>query len=226
MHLHPTFLPQPPAHWEAETIACFERLFATTLEGSTGALIDYRLPVPKWQFLSYLCEHKNIVLHGSGKADIDTFEPRKANDVEAFGNRCAVYAASDGIWPIFFAIVARERNVTSLVNGCFRVVEASGRSGWHYYFSINGDALLHKPWRTGTIYLLPADTFEPQPRQRYRGMEIEIPQWASLVDVRALARLGVTPEDFPFLSHIHPHDPAIIRQRAQADPDGFPWHDA
>src|SRR5262249_6908784 len=99
------------------------------------------------------------------------------------------------------------------------------RSVPYYFFSINGDALPHSPWRNGTIYLLPGDSFEQQPRQLYRGFEIEPAQWASLTPVKPLAKLAVHPEDFPFLAQIVPHNPAVLRERALADPEGFPWLD-
>ncbi len=219
------FLPRPAANWDEETIASFERLFTEAVERGEGGAMDYTLSAPKWHFLCYLCDHKRIVLHGSGQSDIVEFEPRQSNDVNEFGNRRAVYAASDGIWPMYFAIVDRDRYVTSLVNGCFRIVEAEGKRGPYYFFSINGDALPHRPWRKGTIYLLPGDRFEQQANESVRGMEIEIAQWASLEPVRPLAKLAVAPEDFPFLTQILPHDPAVLRERALADPDGFPWLD-
>jgi hypothetical protein len=226
MQLPPYFLPQPAANWEADTIAAFEQLFTLTLAQGMGTAIEYTLPAPKWQFLCYLCDHKNILLHGSGNANIVEFEPRKSNDVVAFGNRRAVYAASDGLWAIYFAIVDRDNHVTSLVNSCFRVVDATEKSEPYYFFSINGDALPHSPWREGMIYLLPSASFEQQPCQRYRGAEIELAQWASPVPVRPLAKLSVRPEEFPFLAQIRPHDPTVIRERAFADPDAFPWLEA
>ncbi|CAN5665069.1 hypothetical protein BH10CHL1_BH10CHL1_48670 [soil metagenome] len=220
------FLAQPVADWSAATIAAFEQLFTEAVEPGTGAEIDYTLPMPKWQFLCYLCDHKPIVLHGSGNLQIEEFEPRQSNDVYEFGNRRAVYAASDGIWPIYFAIVDRENYVTSLINSCFRMIETDMESGPPYYFfSINGDALPHNPWRNGMIYLLPRASFVQQARARYQGIEIDLAQWASSIPVKPLAKLAVQPEDFPFLPQILPHDPAVIRERASANPDGFPWMD-
>jgi hypothetical protein len=211
---------------DAQTIASFEKLFADAVEHGEGQEIPYDLAAPKWQFLCYLCDEKNILMHGSGDANIEMFEPRQSNDVFEFGNRRAVYAASDGIWAMYFAIVDRDRYVTSLMNACFRVVNADGsKSGPYYFFSVNGDALPHKPWRQGTIYLLPRDTFEQQPNQVARGITGEIAQWASLTEVRPLAKLAVGPDDFPFLSQIVPHDPQVIRERALSDPEGFPWLD-
>jgi hypothetical protein len=225
MQMPAYFLPQPTADWGTATLASFEQLFIQAVEQGAGTVMDYTLSAPKWQFLCYLCDHKNIVLHGSSKDDITEFEPRQSNDIVAFGNRRAIYAASDGIWSMYFAIVDRDNYVTSLVNSCFRVVEDAGKSKPYYFFSINGDALPHDPWRAGTIYLLPRDSFEPQPSEFHRGAEIELAQWASLVPVKPLAKLSVEPEDFPFLAQIRPHDPAVVRERGIADPDGFPWLD-
>ncbi len=226
MQLPDYFMPRPAANYDAETIAAFEHLYATGVEHGSGAKIEYALTAPKWQFLCYLCDHKNLVMHGSGRADITEFEPRKANDVHKFGDRCAVYAAVDGLWAMYFAIVDRDKYVTSLVNGCFRVVETHGGMGKpHYFFSINGDAFSHNPWRKGMVYLLSGTGFEQQQRERYRGMEIEIPQRASLVPVRPLAKIVVCPEDFPFLAQIRGHNPATLQERALADPAGYPWLD-
>jgi hypothetical protein len=120
----------------------------------------------------------------------------------------------------------RDRYVRSLSNACFREVGPDGsRSEPYYFFSINGDALPHRPWRQGTIYLLPRATFEQQPLLQKGGAQFEAEQWASLVPVRPLAQLPVDPEDFPFLDRIYPHDLAVLRERIARNPDGFPWMD-
>lgn len=226
MEMPPYFAPRPAPEPTRDTLAAFERLFAATVERGAGTLIDYTLPAPKWQFLCYLCDHQPIVLHGSGRPDIREFEPRQSNDVAEFGNRRAVYAASDGIWPLYFAVMDRDGGVTSLVNSCVRVLGADGsRSGPYYFFSINADALPRQPWRDGTIYLLPRHTFEQQAPLPYRGMQLEIAQWASPVAVRPLAQLAVAPSDFPFLQQLHAHDQQVVQERAARDPDGFPWLD-
>lgn len=217
------FLPQPPVNEDEATLVLFDQLYEETRAQGEGAAIHYSLAAPKWQFLCYLCNRHHFVLHGSGRADITEFEPRKANDVTEFGDRCAVYASSDGIWAMYFAIVNRDNSVTSLINACFQVVERTGKSESYYFFSINEDAFAHTPWREGTIYLLPGDSFTQQPRQHYQGNEIEIAQWASPIPVKPLAKLRVTPEDFPFLPQILSHDPLTLSERAIADPDAFPW---
>lgn len=224
MQLPDYFQPRPPIDLDPDTVDAFERLYAQAIEHGSGQEIDYTLNTPKWQFLCYLADSKGLLLHGSGNGGIEEFEPRQSNDIEEFGNREAVYAASDGIWPLYFAIADRDGPVTSLTNACFRVVEPDGsRSEPYYFFSINGDALAKGPWRKGTIYILPRDSFEQQPLHKTGDMVAEIGQWASPVAVRPLARLSIEPEDFPFLSQVHGHDPALVQERAARNPGGFPW---
>lgn len=226
MTLPAHFLRRPPLDLTPTTHAAFDRLYAEAVLPGEGRALDYRLAAPKWQFLCWLCDTHEIVLHGSGAGDIHEFEPRQSNDIAEFGNRAAVYAASDALWAMYFAIMDRDRYVTSLVNACFRVVEPDGaRSEPYYFFSINEDALPHDPWRSGTVYILPRAGFEQQQRMSDGDMELEIAQWASLTPVRPLAQVAVGPEDFPFLTQIRGHDMARIAERAARDPHGFPWLD-
>jgi hypothetical protein len=178
--------------------------------------------MPRWQFLTHAAETLELVLHGSGDPGIVEFQPRKSDDVDAFGNRQAVYAASDGVWATYFAIADR-RQVRSLLNACIRIVDEAGDQQPRYYFSVDGDALAGYPWRNGTVYLLPRASFVQQPPGRLQSHLVQAQQWASQVPVRPVARLPVTPEDFPFLSSVQPHDPRAVRERAARRPDGFPW---
>jgi hypothetical protein len=220
------YLPRPAMDHGAVTVAAFEHLYAEAVAQGDGRVIDYALPVPRWQFLCYLADSKEIVLHGSGDPEITRFEPRKADDVDPFGDRSAVYAASDGIWPIFFAVTDKVRYNVSLVNACFRVAEAADDpSDPFYFFSITEAALRQHPWRQGMIYLLPRATFEQQPAKRRGDADVHIAQWASLVPVTPLAKIPVGPDDFPFLAEIRGHDDKALFARATADPEGFPWMD-
>src|SRR6478672_13184108 len=144
MQIPSYYLPRPPMDTRPETLAAFARLYQEAVTPGSGAALDYPLAVPRWQFLCWLCDTQDIVLHGSGDPAIAEFEPRQSNDIAEFGNRAAVYAASDALWAMYFAIVDRDRYVTSLVNACFRVVEADGRKTEPYYFfSVNEEALPH-----------------------------------------------------------------------------------
>ena len=214
--------PSPPSESDVED---FARLYADMVRPGADGPLDYRLAAPRWQFLCWLADTQDVVLHGSGRPDIEEFEPRQADDVSEFGARLAVYAASDGLWPMYFAIVDRGR-VRSLVNACAHVVDAEGRRlGDYYYFSVDADALAAGPWRDGTVYVLPRDTFEQQAEEDWDGLRVQATQWASPVAVRPLARLAVRPADFPFLGQVQGHDVATIAARAAADPEAFPWRD-
>lgn len=202
--------------------AC-DALFSESLQ-NPGLDLTKHIPIPLWQFCCYLTDTHPVVLHGSKNPAITTFVPRRSFDRNPFGNRSAVFAASDGIWPMFFALVERDRYQLSLMNACFRVVEPGGkRSVPFYFFSITQTALPQYPWSNGVIYLLPKTTFEQHPPQHADGITYEIMEWASLQAVQPIAYLRVCPEDFPFLAQVRGHDEAVIQERAKANPEGWPW---
>jgi hypothetical protein len=222
MEIPPYYLKRPAIDEGQGVISAFDDLFTGAILKAKGSLIDFALPAPKWQFLNYLCDTQDVVMHGSGLSTIEEFEPRKSNDAEEFGDHKAVYAASDGIWAMYFAIVDRDRYVRSLVNTCNRVPDINGNSETLYYFSINDDALPHNPWRDGTIYVLSKETFEQQQSSR---PNTESTQWRSFVPVKPMAKIAVGPQDFPFLNQIRGHDTQEVMRRAEENPDGFPWLD-
>lgn len=57
--------------------------------------------------------------------NIHLFEPRQSIDLNEFGNQKAIYAASDGLWAMFFAVVDRDR-VQSITNACVRLADETG----------------------------------------------------------------------------------------------------
>lgn len=212
----PYWLPRPRFALDATTVDTFDRLLDST---PPGGLIDYRLAAPKWQFLCYLADRAGVVLHGSGNADIERFEPRQPDDPLDFSSRLAVFAATDGIWPMYYAILDRASYPMRLCNACIRVDSGDP----YYFFSISDSALRHRPWHTGTVYLLPAAGFERQPPIEAEGSRIHIAQAASADPVTPIARLTVEPADFPFLQSIRGHDDVVLSARIAADPAGFPW---
>ena len=136
---------------------------------------------------------------------------------------CLDVVGFDGIWPMYFAIA--DRNVvTSLVNGCIHLDDSAGVTSY-YYFSVNHDAVTSQPWVNGTVYVLPRDTFEPEPEESWLGRRCTPTQWASHRPVRPMARLTVAPDDFPFLAEVRSHDQRVVTERAAQDPDNFPWLD-
>jgi hypothetical protein len=220
------WLQRPNIDYDAQTRTAFDKLFASVKAEVTNPRIDYRLPAPKWQFLCYLADQQGVVLHGTGDPQIRVFEPRPSNDLTEFGAQTAIYAAGDGLWAMFFAILDRSRYRLATSNACIRLVNESGQvSEPRYVFSISQPALRQQPWRKGTVYLLPGDTFVNQPSLRFGTYEVRVPQLASLVPVKPFAQLEVDPEDFPFLKDIRGLDDARLEEYGQAMQAGTPWPD-
>ena len=206
--------------------AAFEQLYSDAVNQKDGFKIQYDLAAPKWKFLNYLVEEHNLVLHGSGNREITQFEPRQPEDMSEFGSQNAVYAAADGVWPMFFAVVDRETYPMTVSNACIQFVEDDTPiSDSFYQFSISQGILQKKPWRKGVVYLLPSDTFAEQPKMQFEGYSIRIKQLASLVPVKPIAQLDIVPEDFPLLSKVREHDDTRMEQYARAIQTGGGWPD-
>lgn len=225
MPAYELLLSQPLIESTPERQQAFERLFQAT---PVGGLIDYQLPYPKWQYLSWLCETKELVLHGSQNLGIDTVEPQQARDIKAFSKQDAIYATTNGIWVIYFAIIDRKNFPgLSLFNSCLQVrIAADQWSEPFYFFSISQFARVQNPWCEGMVYILPRQTFEQEAHQQAQGMEVVFPHWISPVSVQPIARLRVGSQDFPFLDQIHGHDDEKLVELYQTEPDGFPWPEA
>lgn len=223
MMLPDYWLKRPDGEFDEKARIAFDELLNTALSSGGCPTIEFNLPWLKWQFLCHIADHHNIALHGSGNPNIALFEPRQSSDLNEFGNQKAVYAASDGLWAMFFAIVDRER-VTSITNACINLKDETGAiHGPLYVFSVSQSALAGQPWRTGTVYLLPPETFVTQPPMPFGSSQVHFPQLASFVPVEPAARLTVTPEDFPFLMQIRGHDDERLQEYATALETGAPW---
>ena len=136
-------------------------------------------------------------------ADLDTFLPRR-NSVEIMdqggtGNRAAVYGTPFGLWAMWFAVIDRAKLKGSIRNGAMSWHDRAGRPTTLYRFSVHKDYVGGDIWRTGTLYLLPKEDFEPIPF--YPGGPASN-EWASTTEVRPLARLTIDPGDFPFLDQV------------------------
>jgi hypothetical protein len=218
------WLQRPKININSKTRSDIDHLLESVKIAREITNINYSFPIPKWQFLCYLCDKNAIVLHGTGDPKIKVFEPRKSNDLNEFGAQTAVYAAGDGLWAMFFAILDRDHHSMATSNACIRLVNEAGITGEaHYVFAISHAALLQQPWRKGMVYLLPNETFINQPSLRFGQFTVQVPQLASLVPVKPFARLEVTPEDFPLLNDIRGLDDTRLSEYGQAMQDGAPW---
>jgi hypothetical protein len=170
---------------DGEAAAEFDAMLDAT---DDGGWIDFNSSRPKHLFLRYVGEGMRCLLHGSNDTEIAEFEPRSqetytGDPVEA------VFATDDGIWVVFFAVVARPP-VWSLRNAC------NVRGGRRrYFFAIDTDPAAPGSWTSGAVYLLAPDTFT----QTYDA------EWISSTPVRPRARLAVTRSDFPYARNVFRH---------------------
>ena len=112
-------------------------------------------------------------------------EPQPARDLDTA--LLAVVACDDGIWPLFYAVVARDR-VDGVVTACTHV----GRRRRFYVFALLGDAAAPTTWTEGVVYALPRTGF-----RREWGNE-----WVSADPVPPELRIRVRPAEFPLLDNV------------------------
>ena len=184
----------PPPAVAPEVEAEFAAVADALLAGQAAAV-----PEPRLNFLRWLAENRPVVFHGSPRDDLSELSTkRQSRDTTAFGNQQAVYASSDPVWAIYFACLRRDGGWTGTRNG------SMGRSGGplyprRYFFLHNRGSAAPDRLGPGSLYLLPRRTFvadEPL------GGVIDTAHLVSHEPVRPLARLDVTPEDFPFRDRV------------------------
>lgn len=168
-----------------EMAAAFEQGWQSI---SSGGGFHYDLPYPKTAFTRWLTAEKGVLLHGSNHAGLEQLIPRKQTNFSGKPVE-AVFASSDGIWPLYFALLDYQNpNLFSTRNGCFSL------DGDRYYlFCVNQEAFASPLWTSGWVYLLPPDGFVSQdPEGLWRS------EWICEDVVRPMAALPVSAEDFPF----------------------------
>jgi hypothetical protein len=183
-----------------------QKSFDVLLDGAIGlrpnTLISYNLPYPKAEFLNYACDWRGLVAHGSPLNDLEVIEPlRKSKDTNEFGNRQQVFCSPDAIWAMWFAILDKSKyHLTQ--NGCVRVGQGERRLKY-YHFELPAANEADPPFTNGTIYLCRAEAFpEKRPYPQLEWFKAEIEEWGSAQPVIPLARIHVTPHDFPYLKQV------------------------
>jgi hypothetical protein len=193
--------------WEPDEEDAYRHRTARILETRDGHLIDWTMRWPKWRFVEWLSRQSQFIFHGSPLADLDVFAPRRTSveimDQGGTGNRAAVYGTPYGLWAMWFAVIDRAKLKGSIRNGAMRWHDRAGNPVDVYHFSIHKDYVGGDIWRTGTLYLLPRESFAPIP---FYGDGPDSSEWASTTEVRPLARLTIDPGDFPFRDQVGGHD--------------------
>ncbi|MBZ9712820.1 hypothetical protein [Deinococcus multiflagellatus] len=216
----PAFSLAPEASLSASAYRAFEAAWAARDPDLLPA------GVARWHFLQWLAG-QGFLLHGSAQANLTRFEPRTPHDLSAddFSKRTGVFAASDGLWAMMYALRDRVRTARML-NMAVQVRQEGGWSPTGYFLSLaprrplhlGGPALLVPGW----VYVLPRTGFEPMPPYDWPGLgRVREPHWVSAQAAVPLLRVPVGPADFPL--PVHTHDAATVDARAHANPWGFPW---
>lgn len=92
---------------DPERDASFEEVWDKTGPGEQATVLEPHL---LHEFVQWLIQKDEYIFHGSGKTDIDVFEPRRESlelmNYHGGGNLGAVYGTHQGLWAMFFAVVA------------------------------------------------------------------------------------------------------------------------
>jgi hypothetical protein len=180
----------PPLVADPARRAALDELIAAA-HGGDGTIDAATCSFPAYELLTHLALEHGLLLHGSNDVSLSVLEPRPAHD---FGTELpAVVATDDGIWPLFYAVVDRQR-VDGVFTACLHVGRPP-RLRRLYLFATGGDP----SWTQGAVYALPRGGF-----RREWGRE-----WVSVEPVAPLLRVLVAPADFP------------LRDDVLAAPDGF-----
>lgn len=167
--------------------------------------LDYRIPVPKWAFLHYLVHRHHVVLHGSKQPGIELFRPMSRS---WGGGRTAgqpgVFGVDHALMAMYFAILNRwnEEGFYS-PHGLWRGRRTDGKAVRCFQLGAELVALSARPFIEGTVYVLPPETFK------------KMGELTSLVPVLPLARLSVSPADFPLLEHLWGADLGPLSRRSE-----------
>ena len=151
-------------------------------------------------FLYFLVNKQEFLFHGSNQSNIDMLTPRIQENYRG-DEISAVFASSDAIWAMFFAIIDRERYQGSLRNGSFLLSRPGEMSERYYFFSINREMLGNSPWRSGSVYILLRDSFN----QSRTGI-VRFDEWFSKEPVTPIAKIDISSRDFPLFERVGTHN--------------------
>lgn len=154
-----------------------------------GGVIDAAsIDLPAHELLTHLVVQHGLLLHGTNSTELEVLEPRPAHDLGTHVD--AVAAADDGIWPLFYAVVARDR-VKGVFSACMHLGRPSRRRRFYVFGVVGVDPRDEATWRDGAVYAVPRDGF-----RREWGNE-----WLARTEVTPVLRVLVQPSDFP-LRHV------------------------
>ena len=177
----PTYAPTDAQREEMDALVMHARAEGGVIDASSTGF-------PAHELLTHLVERHGLLLHGTNHTELDVIKPHPARD---FGTRLeAVVAADDGIWPLFYAVVARER-IDGVFTACMHLGRRPPRRRFYLFRVFGADPHNETTWTHGAVYALPRNGF-----RREWGNE-----WLRSTDVTPVLRVLVRPSDFP-LRHV------------------------
>ena len=124
---------------------------------------------------------------------------RLTRDATEFGDQQAVYASSDPVWALYFAVLRRGDDFRATRNASIGVAGAL-YPRW-YIFSHNEDAATEGRFGDCWLYVIPPAGFHSQPSR----LGLDVAHWVSPDAVAPVARIAVVAADFPFADRVFPH---------------------
>jgi len=184
----------PPPAVGPETAARFADAADELLGGHTVSV-----PEPRLDFLRWLAENRDVVFHGSPRDDLHELSTeRRSRDATAWGNQQAVYATTDPVWAVYFACLRRDQGWTGTRNGSMGRADGPLYPRYYVFLHNRGSASTDR-FGPGSLYLLPPGSFAAD---KPLAGAIDTAHLVSHEPVRPLARLDVTPDDFPFRDRV------------------------
>lgn len=186
-----------------------------------------RLPggVPRWLFLRWLTE-RGYLLHGSQTGGLTELvgAHRDYAQPDEFSNTIGVYAASDGLWAMMYAL--RGPRVAQQSDMALQMRQGGGWSQTRYFLSVAprtpGATDARELLSPGFVYVLSSGGFTRSPPYEHGGLGyVQEAHWVNPDPVAPLMCLPVTPGDFPLPVRLH--DAERVRRLSRRDPWGFPW---
>lgn len=192
----------------------FEELIEVA-NANDGTLDGSSCPYPVHELLTYLVVERGLLLHGSNDVDLSTLEPQPARDYRT--ELVAVVACDDGVWPIFYAVLARQRrqvdreaeteeDAVDVFTACTHLGPPHRMRRFYMFAVFGANPEESTTWTRGAVYALPRHGF-----RREWGNE-----WVSAAPVRPVLRVLVSPDDFPLRDAVlaaTPDDVGSINRR-------------
>ena len=143
---------------------------------------------PAHELLTHLVMQHGLLLHGTNNTELDVLLPRPARD---FGTHVeVVVAADDGIWPLFYAVVARQR-VEGVFTACMHLGRLPQRRRFYVFRVFGADPHEEATWTHGAVYAV----------QRAGFWQEWGNEWLRGTEATPVLRVLVRPSDFP-LRHV------------------------